>query len=285
MAVYRNIQISFWTDNKVEDNFTPEDKYFYLYLLTNPQTNICGCYEVSYKQMCSQTGYNEDTINRLLDRFENEHKMIKYSKDTKEILILNWHKYNWSSSKTTIKGVLKVAQYIKCKSFKDYVVSVASGNTVEMPIELEKTAISVNNELTEIVKRIVDYMNNKCNTSYRHTSQKTRKHISARINEGFSENDFFTVIDNKSKEWLGTEYEKYLRPETLFGTKFEGYLNQKSSKEEKKTRSVTIDGVSYEFEPSVTWLQMERDCPTDCIVTSDDKNGSNPYYKMKGDKN
>ena len=83
MAIYRNVQLSFWTDNKVEDDFTPEDKYFYLYLLTNPQTNICGCYEVSYSQMTRQTGYNKDTINRLLDRFEKVHGMIKYCKETK----------------------------------------------------------------------------------------------------------------------------------------------------------------------------------------------------------
>ena len=89
MAIYRNIQLSFWTDNKVEDEFTPEDKYFYLYLMTNPQTNICGCYEVSYSQLTNQTGYSKDTIIRLLDRFENEHKVIKYSKTNKEILLLN----------------------------------------------------------------------------------------------------------------------------------------------------------------------------------------------------
>ena len=71
MAIYRNVQLSFWTDNKVEDDFTPEDKYFYIYLLTNPQTNICGCYEVSYSQMTRQTGYNKDTVNRLLERFDN----------------------------------------------------------------------------------------------------------------------------------------------------------------------------------------------------------------------
>ena len=43
MAVFRTISNSFWTDSKVDDTFTPEDKYFYLYLLTNPHTNICGC--------------------------------------------------------------------------------------------------------------------------------------------------------------------------------------------------------------------------------------------------
>lgn len=126
MAVYRNIQLSFWTDNKVEDDFTPEDKYFFLYLLTNPQTNICGCYEVSYSQMTNQTGYNKETINRLLDRFEKIHNVIRYDKETKEILILNWHKYNWSKSKDTLRGVKKVSEHIKSSAFRKYVLEVIS---------------------------------------------------------------------------------------------------------------------------------------------------------------
>ena len=124
MAIYRNVQLSFWTDNKVEDDFTPEDKYFYLYLLTNPQTNICGCYEVSYSQMTNQTGYNKDTINRLLDRFEKVHNIIRYCKGTKEILILNWYKYNWSKSEKTLTGVDAVAKHIKCNEFKEYIFEV-----------------------------------------------------------------------------------------------------------------------------------------------------------------
>lgn len=124
MAIYRNVQLSFWTDNKVEDDFTPEDKYFYLYLLTNPQTNICGCYEVSYSQMTRQTGYNKETIQRLLERFEKVHNVVRFCKETKEILILHWYKYNWSKSEDTLKGVSKVAEHIKCNDFRNYVFEV-----------------------------------------------------------------------------------------------------------------------------------------------------------------
>ena len=66
--------------------FSTPDKYFYLYLMTNPQTNICGCYEYSYSQMVRHTGYSKDTIIRLLDRFQNFHKVIQYDEKTKEIL-------------------------------------------------------------------------------------------------------------------------------------------------------------------------------------------------------
>lgn len=134
MAVYRSVHLSFWTDNKVEDDFTPEDKYFYIYLLTNPQTNICGCYEISYSQMTRNTGYNKDSIIRLLERFENVHKIIKFDKNTKEILILNWYKYNWSKSEKTLTGVENVAKHIKSEVFKKYVLSVVNCIRNDTPI-------------------------------------------------------------------------------------------------------------------------------------------------------
>ncbi len=81
---------------------------------------------------------------------------------------------------------------------------------------------------------IIDYLNEKAATHYRAGSDKTKRLIKARYNEGFSLDDFKQVIDKKCKEWLGTDMEKYLRPETLFGTKFEGYLNQKESSSKKQ---------------------------------------------------
>ena len=73
---------------------------------------------------------------------------------------------------------------------------------------------------------IINYLNKKTGKHYKHTTNKTQIVIKARWNEGFTEDDFKKVIDNKVAEWKGTDMEKYLRPETLFGTKFEGYLNQ-----------------------------------------------------------
>lgn len=73
---------------------------------------------------------------------------------------------------------------------------------------------------------IIDNLNGKTGRSYRVTD-KTRKLIKARINEGFTEEDFLKVIDNKARDWLNDQkMSQYLRPETLFGTKFEGYLQE-----------------------------------------------------------
>lgn len=87
---------------------------------------------------------------------------------------------------------------------------------------------NINNKIDyNIIIYIVDYLNQKAKTNYKPTTSKTKSLITARINEGFTKEDFVKVINNKTREWLGTDMEKYLRPETLFGTKFEGYLNQK----------------------------------------------------------
>lgn len=83
---------------------------------------------------------------------------------------------------------------------------------------------------------IIAYLNNKAGTKYKWQSSYAQKYINARLKDGFSINDFKKVIDNKCNEWLNSNMRKYLRPSTLFGTKFESYLNQKTESENKYVR-------------------------------------------------
>jgi len=83
---------------------------------------------------------------------------------------------------------------------------------------------------------IVNYLNSKCGKSYKSTSKNTRRHIHARHNEGFTISDFKTVIDAKCKQWGGDpKMVDYLRPETLFGSKFESYLQTTGPVQGKRT--------------------------------------------------
>lgn len=84
----------------------------------------------------------------------------------------------------------------------------------------------INKERKEDIESIVHYLNLTLGTKYRECPS-TVKHINARLDEGYTLDDFFDVIDNKYEEWKDTDMEKYLRPDTLFGTKFDIYLNQK----------------------------------------------------------
>ena len=96
-------------------------------------------------------------------------------------------------------------------------------------------------------KIIIGYLNEKANTAYKSTSKTTQSHINARLNEGFTVEDFKMVIDKQCEKWKGTEWEQYLRPATLFGAKFENYLNAKMPKPKKYNVSNEEDDLSDLF--------------------------------------
>lgn len=117
-----------------------------------------------------------------------------------------------------------VQMYEKCTP------EIEKEKELEIDTEIEKD-IYKDDFLTKVTD-IVDYLNAKADTKFKSSSKKTKSLIHARFEDGFNVDDFYTVIDKKCEEWKGTEWEKYIRPETLFGTKFEGYLNQKNNKNE-----------------------------------------------------
>lgn len=87
--VKRVVNTKFWTDDKVVNVFSPEDKYFFLYLLTNGHTSQLGIYHLVPKQAAFELGYSIEAVSVLLDRFENKYGIIKYSKSTYEVAIKN----------------------------------------------------------------------------------------------------------------------------------------------------------------------------------------------------
>lgn len=190
MALYRNISVTFWTDRKIDDEFTPEEKYFFLYLLTNPHTNICGCYEIGMKQMSRETGYNVEKIKHLLTKLEKQHGVILYDKSTMEILVVNWSKYNWSSSDNLRKAVEKACDNIKSGFFKkimsDYIynnininnnllqytvsdtvsavdtaTATATATVVTIPYQYGMDTVSAKSEKDEIQANIKNYTDNE----------------------------------------------------------------------------------------------------------------------------
>ena len=103
--------------------------------------------------------------------------------------------------------------------------------TDKCPHSIDKVSID---KISIPYRDIVSYLNEKAGTNYQPTTKKTQSLIQARHNENFTLDNFKTVIDIKTAEWLNTDMQKYLRPETLFGTKFESYLNQKVSKQQEE---------------------------------------------------
>lgn len=249
MAKYRQMHTSFWQDNFVLD-LTPEEKYFYIYLMTNQKTSQCGIYEISFKIMEAETGYNRETIQKLLDRFSGYGKVLQ-NPVARELMLLNWVRYNPPNSANVITCINRELKEVKTLEFvrtylelcvqNEYnIEGLARGlegatkglgsnkiiNNKEEIINNKQEVISKEDEEVPY-EDIINYLNTVANTNYRCTSNKTRSLIKARCTEGYNIEQFKIVIDKKVAEWTGTEWEKFIRPETLFSNKFEGYLNQK----------------------------------------------------------
>ena len=94
MGIKRVINTDFWLDGKVLDLFSPEDKLFFLYLMTNPHTTQLGIYAINKRVMAFELGYSIESVQVLLDRFETKYNLIKYSPTTGEIAIKNYLRHS-----------------------------------------------------------------------------------------------------------------------------------------------------------------------------------------------
>ena len=176
-----------------------------------------------------------DTVYRNLKALQ-EKGLIEYIKQGKKDLIRitakgkTWNEFKENNSEKNPsfeENSEKNPNNLGKKSEKE------SKNSEKNPTN-NNTIYNYNNTniLNNIYSSVIDYLNKKTERTgkekYSSTSTKTQKLIKARLREKYELEDFKTVIDKKCKEWLGTDMEKYLRPETLFGNKFESYLKQKT---------------------------------------------------------
>lgn len=170
------------------------------------------------------------------------------------MVITDWNKNNWLDkrriSETEYIDELRLLNLINEKyELKDTCLANAKPMLNQNSIEeysIEENSIDIYSpakaEQNVPYKEIIDYLNDKIGSNYKSTTSKTKQLIKARFNEGFTLEDFKIVIDKKYVEWYNNkDMNKYLRPETLFGTKFEGYLNQKNKKLTTKDMEKVID--------------------------------------------
>lgn len=234
MAKYRAISLNFWTDSKIADDFTPEDRYFYLYLFTNPHTNLCGCYEISIKQMVNETGYSKDTIERLIDRFKITHKVIDYSPETKEIFIVNWHKYNWTSSEKFKKPLLAEIEAIKCTDFKSYLTRIFhEDDTVSIPYQYgSDTPVSV-------------------------TVSVTDKYIDI-INKNINEHNYSSYISNILRDWFLYKKEKGQSYKPIGLTKFLNKVDKVLSDHSEKDLGNVIEKSMENNYQGIVWDWLNK---------------------------
>ena len=206
MAIYRTIQMTFWTDSKVIDDFTPEDRYFYLYLMTNPHTNLAGCYELSMTQMATETGYTKETIGKLIERMETKHNVIRYSLVTKEVLIMNWNKYNWTSSPKFRIPLQKEIESVKNVNFKAFLEGLLYGNdTVSIPYQYgSDTTVTVTDNIVEPLLSV-----NPLDKQEVKPNKRSKSNNNTNIYILLDESDIDEEVKESVKEWLDYKKEQF----------------------------------------------------------------------------
>lgn len=148
--VTRSIKTSFWQDAKIVDTYSPEDKYFYLYLMTNPSTTQLGVYSFVPKIASFELGYSIETVRVLLERFEKKYDVIKFSEATSEIAIKNFLRHS------IIKGGKPVLDCLKTelKYVKDINLIIYIYNNLKQYNDL-------NNTVKEFLIYLKEYIDNK----------------------------------------------------------------------------------------------------------------------------
>ncbi len=117
----RLIDTELWNNEQIVEEFTSDDRYFWLYLLTSPHGAICGVMKYSPTIIGRDMGLHKDTIENLVYRFENNYKLIFVDKETRELMILNWYKWNWNKSEKLMQSVLNSKETIKSEHIKNLV--------------------------------------------------------------------------------------------------------------------------------------------------------------------
>ena len=174
--------------------------------------------------------WNRAKIQRIISSLENQGLLIKGNYNQ-----LAYDRTTWYALPKFEQSVVQ-NQTVNCSDLNNERFK----NEQPIPINYQLTKQLTNKDIKDIVEQsstapipyeeIVQYLNQKTGKNFKSTSKATQRHIKARFTDGFVLDDFKQVIDNKCGDWLrDRKMKEYLRPETLFGTKFESYLNSKST--------------------------------------------------------
>ena len=174
--------------------------------------------------------WNRAKIQRIISSLENQGLLIKGNYNQ-----LAYDRTTWYALPKFEQSVVQ-NQTVNCSDLNNERFK----NEQPIPINYQLTKQLTNKDIKDIVEHsptepipyqeVVQYLNQKTGKNFKHTSKVTQRHIRARLAEGFTVSDFKQVIDKKCSDWLRDQKMKeYLRPETLFGTKFESYLNSKTT--------------------------------------------------------
>ena len=241
IKVHRRIwNCPIWDDD--EDRFDKRSAWIDMLLLANhAEKKIVlgnteklierGQFHTSTVKLSERWHWNRRTVKKYLEQLERlEMITAEYTGKGTTITIVNYGFYQSSGNESAQDSAQHSAQQSTQQSAQQSAHEQEYKNIKEkdIPKGISKKKVYPYSE-------IVEYLNEKAEKRYQANTKDTQKYIKARIDEGFTVDDFKTVIDKKVVAWKGDPImDDYLRPQTLFGTKFESYLNERPAEQKRQ---------------------------------------------------
>lgn len=254
---YKTIHETFWTDPKVK-TLSPKERFLFLYFITNPHSHYSGLYYLPLSVISEETGLSQSDVRKGIDTLSKGY-FIRFDPETSVIWVVKMARYQVNGEKMVagiprhfkalhnsllIKDFLEFYKNLKIP-YRYPIDTLCRPHADGIPVApLSIRDVEVEEEVKDILSgkpdaacEVVAYLNQVLGTDYKPTTRKTREIIQARFMEGFTVGDFKTVINRKANKWRGDpKMAEYLRPITLFGTKFESYLNEQEAQDAKNQR-------------------------------------------------
>ena len=257
MEVFTRVERGYWQDEFILE-LTPEQKFFYLYLMSNSKVNTLGAYVFPMTMSTLELGYNRDTVKKLLDHFVEAGK-IMYDETTNEVFLLNWSKRNWNKRTATLRALKKDVDALKSPVLREKISAMLSafcGGEDAIDDTEEQKGTNGNNEEQKGTNRnnedmfagIIDKREKK-----KENREKEKEKEDARtvFDAATAFEIFYQAYPNKKNvKTARTRWEKMKVTPELFAAIMEGLERAKNSHEWGK------DGGAYIPHPA-TWLNGE----------------------------
>lgn len=257
MEVFTRVERGYWQDEFILE-LTPEQKFFYLYLMSNSKVNTLGAYVFPMTMSTLELGYNRDTVKKLLDHFVEAGK-IMYDETTNEVFLLNWPKRNWNKRTATLRALKKDVDALKSPVLREKISAMLSafcGGEDAIDDTEEQKGTNGNNEEQKGTNRnnedmfagIIDKREKK---KENREKEKEKEDAGTVFDAATAFENFYQAYPNKKNvKTARTRWEKMKVTPELFAAIMEGLERAKNSHEWGK------DGGAYIPHPA-TWLNGE----------------------------
>lgn len=242
MEIKRVVNTSLWNDDLVLEKFSAEDKYFWLYLLTNQYTSQLGIYHFPIKKVALDMGYSTETIYALLDRFEYKYNLIRYSQATSEIAIKNYLRHSIiRGGKPVFDCLVRDSKSVKDISLLAYITEHLSNYNIDND--------TVNNFINYLKDKEVNINNNDNEESYHDSYHDSFKATSKKKNpEKYRHGEYKNVLlTDDEYNRLAMDYGETLRDKAIaYLDIYIGEKDYKSKSHNLAIRRWVIDAVTRE---------------------------------------